>query len=455
MPDHLTTLAGEDKPSPGVISDQLRTQLHTFLAPLLSELDAQIDLRLVRTLTRTVEAILSFRHRNHGLLLSELGAFLLSPEHAPAGTKRLSHLLRCPKWSAALLTRFLWRNAQARVEELRRTEGDALLLWDESVLEKPESAKSEGLGAVRSSKGARLTRIKPGFYRPPGRPIHVPGLSWLCLLVIGQVGPPVVATMRWWSNRTSGRISRKVPTQIRRAVLRFCAWLWRRQVLHVWDRGYAGSPWLGEAFRAQVRFVQRWPKGWKLLDATGTLRPAWQCVRGKRAWDQQYLRDPRQQLRKVSVLAVPVRHADYPEAPLWLVVGRSKGRPEPWYLLTNEPVTTAAEAWRLVRAYARRWQMEMSFRYTKSELAFESPRLWTWDRRLKLLLLATLAYAFLLTLLREAWETLRVWLLRQFCHRTGKRARETPSPLYRLRTALGRLWLAHPAAPPGLAQNPG
>lgn len=455
MQAQLTAPTPTDKPDPGVISDHLRTQLHTFLAPLLTELDAQIDLRLVRTFCRAIEAILSFRHRNHGLLLSELGAFLLSPAQAPAGTKRLSQLLRCPKWSPALLTRFLWRHAQARVEELRRTEGDALLLWDESVLEKPESAQSEGLGAVRSSKAARLTRIKPGFYRPPGRPIHVPGLSWLCLLVLGQVGPPVVATMRWWSNRSHGRIHRKAPIWIRRAVLRFCARLWGRRVLHVWDRGYAGSPWLGQALRAQVRFVQRWPKSWKVCDATGTLRPAWQILRGRRAWDHQQLRDPRQQLRKVSVLAAPVRHADYPEQPLWLVVGRSEGRSEPWYLLTNEPVTTAVDAWRIVRAYARRWQMEMSFRYTKSELAFESPRLWTWERRVKLLLLATLAYAFLLTLLREVWEPLRVWLLRQFCHRTGKRARETPSPLYRLRTAISRLWLAHPASPPGLVQNPG
>ena len=50
---------------------------------------------------------------------------------------------------------------------------------------------------------------------------------------------------------------------------------------------------------------------------------------------------------------------------------------------------------------------------------------------------------------------MRRWLLRYFCHRTGKRARETPSPLYRLRMALSRLWLAYPAKPPGPVQNPG
>ena len=68
------------------------------------------------------------------------------------------------------------------------------------------------------------------------------------------------------------------------------------------------------------------------------------------------------------------------------------------YLLTNEVIETEAEAWRVVLAYARRWQIEMAFRYGKSELAMESPRLWTWERRLKLLLLVTLAYAFGLTM---------------------------------------------------------
>lgn len=201
--------------------------------------------------------------------------------------------------------------------------------------------------------------------------------------------------------------------------------------------------------------MQRWPKGWHLKNVAGQEQPAWQITRGRRAWDTQYLRDPRRsELQKVSVLAAQVWHPDY-DTPLWLVVARSPGRPEPWYWLTNEPIETTADAWRIVRAYARRWQIEMSFRYGKSELAMESPRLWTWERRLKLLLLATLAYAFLLSLLEACWEWLRVWLLRHFCHRTVERARETPSPLYRLRSAISRLWLAYPAAPPGTLQNPG
>jgi len=59
--------------------------------------------------------------------------------------------------------------------EERREEG--LLIWDSSVWEKPESLKSEGLGPVQSSKAKRLTHVKP---------ICVPGLHWIGLLLVGS-----------------------------------------------------------------------------------------------------------------------------------------------------------------------------------------------------------------------------------------------------------------------------
>lgn len=94
----------------------------------------------------------------------------------------------------------------------------------------------------------------------------------------------------------------------------------------------------------------------------------------------------------------------------------------------------------MVFAYARRWQIEMAFRFGKSELALQSPRLWFSHTRRKLLQMASLAHAFLLSLLRPEAKRLRDKLLERFCHRTGKRSRETPAPLYRLRAALAYLW---------------
>src|SRR4029079_17643977 len=123
--------------------------LHAFVAPLVRELDFWLDRRLVRTLVRAVEVILAFRNSTHGLLLSELGGYLLSPEHAPAGTKRLSNLLRSKNWTHKLIGRFLWDCASTRLKELEAAGDEALVLWDSSVLEKPESIEAEGLCAVR------------------------------------------------------------------------------------------------------------------------------------------------------------------------------------------------------------------------------------------------------------------------------------------------------------------
>lgn len=63
----------------------------------------------------------------------------------------------------------------------------------------------------------------------------------------------------------------------------------------------------------------------------------------------------------------------------------------------------------------------MTWRESSSELACESPRLWKWETRLKLLLMVSLVYSFLLILLDETYSMLKDWLLRFWCHRTGKR----------------------------------
>lgn len=94
----------------------------------------------------------------------------------------------------------------------------------------------------------------------------------------------------------------------------------------------------------------------------------------------------------------------------------------------------------MVFAYVRRWQIELSWKFEKSELAFQSPRVYEGEAREKLLLLATLAYAFLLSLLKEGNALLRLWLLRSYAHRTGTQCRTARVPLTRLRCALSRLW---------------
>jgi hypothetical protein len=428
-------------------------QLETFVQELLGELDQRLDKRLVRTFLLTLQAIIMFRHSSQGLLLSELGGYILGPAQAPAGTKRLSNLLRSPRWTYRLIATFLWRRANRRVTELLQDNQPVLVVWDESVWEKPESLAAEGLSAVRSSKAQRLKRVKPGFYNPPGgRPVFVPGLNWISLLVLGRTGTPTLAAMRWWSTRGKFATDKAVP---RHRLLKLCARWWGQAVIHIWDRGYGHGPWLNEVLRYPVRFVVRWPKAYHLVDAKGK-RAAWKITRGKRSLSYRLIWDAQRRCqRKTGLYFCSVIHPDQPNTPLWLVVSRpGPGRP-PMYLLTNEALHSSEAAWQIVFFYMRRWQVEMSYRFAKTELAMQSPRLWHWHTRLKLLLMVSLVYAFLLSLLAPPLCALRQWLLRHFCHRTGKRYRETSIPLYRLRSALSRLWLAHPPSPRFLFENPG
>ena len=422
-------------------SSEVERQLVKLLWPVLASLNEKLDRRLVSTFLGLVMAIILHRHRNHGLLLSELGGYLLGAEQCRAGTKRISNLIHTKKWNAGVIEDFFWKHATQRVEELWEQGERPLVIWDESVLEKPESLQAEGLCAVRSSKALRLKRIKPGFFNPPGgRPVFVPGFHWLKILVVGRKGIPTLAHMGWWTTRGEQSSQKRTEESL---VLAHLDQLWGKQVLHIWDRGFAGNPWLTQAFLHSARFVLRWPKNYYLLDEQEQLRKPGEISKGKPSWEHRELWDARRGCyRKTGIIAFQVADPTHHQ-PLWLVVARRKGQ-SPWYLLTSEPAHSPQLAWQIVLAYARRWQVEMAIRYNKCELAFESPRVFQWQHRLKLLLIAGLAYAFLLSLLAPSLINLCAWLLRTFCHRTGKRSRETPAPLYRLRIALTFLWLFHP-----------
>ncbi len=412
---------------------------YRYVRPLLYELQGQMDRRLVQTFLDLLLVIVMHRHRNHGLLLSELGGHLLGAEHAPAGTKRISNLLGSPKWETRQVDEYLWQQADRTIDERLHPHEDVYIIWDESVIEKPESLKAERLCAVRSSKARRLSRIKPGYYNPPTKkPVFVPGLNWLQIVVAGMKGAPALAHIQFWTTRGEHKTTKR---EEEHTLLRHLAQRWGRTVIHLWDRGFAGAPWLGLVILYQVRFIVRWNKNYKLIDPKGRHLKAWECSRGKRSLDHRLIYDTRRRCeRKTGIVFLPVQVPDFPGQPFTLVVSRpGKGR-KPWYLLTNEPVLSVQDAWRIVLAYNRRWQIETSIRFSKSELAFESPRLPAWDRRSKLMALAALVQAFLFSLLDDLFLPLRTWLLDHWCHRTGKRSRSTAAPLYRLRLALSQLW---------------
>jgi hypothetical protein len=433
-------------------SQEVNQHLVEFVRPLLRQLDERLDRRLVRTFLSLLQVILVLRHNRYGLLLSELGGDPLGVAHAPAGTKRISNLLRSKRWQHEIVGDDLWQQAERHVCALKEVAATALVIWDDSVIEKPESIAAEGLCAVRSAKAHRLSRIKKGFYNPPtGKPTFVPGYNWLMAMVLGMAGTPTLAAMRFWTRRGEQATEHKTVVL---SLLQQVAQAWGRQVLHLFDRGYASGPWLASFFELQIRFIVRWRTSYKLQDAKGACKPGEMC-RGKRSLNHRLVWDARRRCeRKVGILYFPVLHPQHPHQPLWLVVARPHQRPA-WRFLTNQPITSSVDAWQILYAYARRWQIETAFRFFKSELALESPRLWSWHNRLKLFAIVALVYAFLLSLLAPSVDALRKFLLKRFCPRTGKRHRLATMPLYRLRSAIARLFLAHPASPIPLWLNSG
>lgn len=435
------TAKSADGQGAAAVSRLLSDQLYRFSQSLLRRLSGQLDRRLVQTFFDLMMVILIHRHRNQGLVLSELGGYLMGMEHAPAGTKRISNLLHSLRWTSDLLEQWLWEQGDEKVAACQHPQNDTYVIWDESEIEKSESLKPERLCAVRSVKARRLKRIKKGYFNPPGgRPVFVPGFHWFQVVVTGFKGSPCLAHWHWWTTR--GEAASKMREE-EGAVLRQLALRWGRQVIHVWDRGFAGAPWLLQAFLAQVFFIVRWKKGNYLIDATGQRHKASDLSRRKRSVDHRMIYDCKRRCeRKTGIVFFPVRLPDAPYLRLWLVVSRPGPGRQPWFLLTNLPITSVQDAWRVVLGYNRRWQIETCIRFEKSELAIESIRVLDWETRKKLMFILAVIHSFLISLLAIALDPLRGWLLQFGCHRTGKRSRSCAAPLYRLRLALSALWLA-------------
>ena len=90
------------------ISRYLVDRVYAYAYGALEELKRRLDRRLVQTFFNLLLIILSHRHRNNGLLLSELGGYMLGMACAPAGTKRIANMLHSQKWGSDLIETWMW-----------------------------------------------------------------------------------------------------------------------------------------------------------------------------------------------------------------------------------------------------------------------------------------------------------------------------------------------------------
>jgi len=411
-----------------------------YLSDLVEELDSQIDKRLVRTFKSLFMILLLFRNSKLSLLLSELGGYLCGFAHAAAGTKRISNLLRSKKWSSQVIDDFFFSRSVCRSKALKSAGKRPLFIWDDSRIEKPESWFSEGLCSVLSSKGKRLTKIKRGYYRPPTQRIGVPGFKWTGVLLSALGGIPSVCQMSWWTTRGKHKdLGSNIMYRLLQKITQHIGTLG----LHVLDRGYANETiieWMLYHFKQD--FLVRWKKNHLLVHAekgtkkTHLLARSFKARGRKVVWDKE-----RRQHKSISIAWAAVKHPAFGDKQLYLIIVRDRhNHISPMYLLTSVPIENAKIAWEMFHSYMHRWNVEQAFRFCKTELGMESPRLWFWENRLKLLGIAALVYDFLLSLLRN-WRTWTNILMRNWCHRTGSRYLEATIPIYRLRAAIANCML--------------
>ena len=429
--------------SPKGKQPKLIKKVESYLSRLLTKFQKQMDKRYSYTFFDTIMGILSFRDRMNGLLLSELGGYINGPKHAPAGTKRISNLLRKANWKASDIEEELYEQSKDRIMKPEEAGRWWLMTWDDSVLEKPESWFSEGLCPVRSSKAGRLTRIKRGYYRPPlkGR-ICVPGYQWSAgvLTALGQA--PQVFQMEWWTTR--GR-HKEDPQNAFYRMLHKAARLQKETkstIWHVLDRGYANANVLNWMFDLEQKFIIRWKSNQLLQNQSGEIKNTYKhslgqkVMRYEKVWDKE-----RKQHRNIGIIYRKVSHPEFPNQPLYLIIIRSKRKGhKPMYLLTNVKVDSIGMAKSILFSYIKRWDVEQTFRFGKTAMAMESPRLWFLENRIKLLMIVTLALSFLLQLFFKFTDYARE-LIKTWVPRTGKWQDRVALPLYRLRLAVSQLIL--------------
>lgn len=409
-------------------------QVDRYTRAVQSRLDAQIDKRLVRTFFDLFVTVLLFRNRAMGLLLSELGGYICGFDHAPAGTKRISNLLRSKKWEASLIGTFLFQRTMERIGQMIQKGKRPLMLWDDSRIEKHESWTAEGLCSVWSSKAKRLTQVRTGFFTPPKQRICVPGFQWTGVFLSCLGGVPSVCQMSWWTTR--GRF-KEDPDNIIWNLLKQLHHHLKQSVTHVLDRGYANGKMLRYLFRFEQHFIIRWKKAHLLNHVEKGSKKTHLLARSFKGRHSRIVRDKgRKKDKHVTIAWAPVNHLEHPGNQLFLVIVRDrKNHGGPMYIITSLVIENASQAWQIMFSYMHRWEAEQGFRFLKSEMALESPRLWFWDNRMKLMAIVALVYDFLLSTLRN-WTGWVQLFFRRWCHRTGKRYRNASIPLYRLRMAI-------------------
>ena len=264
----------------------------------------------------------------------------------------------------------------------------------------------------------------------------VPGFEWRNVMICAWGERPFLGFMRWWTTR--GLFKDERGHVFYGMFKTFCQNV-NERLIHLFDRGYAHLATLERLDKFQQDGIIRWKSNLLLIpledkkseksleNQKNTLEKAgkdnnrqpintWRIAQSLRSMHKRIVWDKeRKQSRSVAITYTTVKHPemedqkdqkDQKDQIYYLIVTRdtkNKGQ-APMYLLTTIEVNSIGMAWMIFFAYMQRWFVEQAFRFNKSELAMQSPRLWWWENRLKLLAIVALIYDFLLSLLLKNFD---------------------------------------------------
>lgn len=153
------------------LADFFSGRLQVFLSPWLVFLDQDLDRRLVSTFAGLCASIIRLRSRSTGLYLSELGSYLLSPAQAPAGTKRISNLLRSPRWDENRIINYLALQAQVYGQQLQAVKKNWFYSYGmRACRKKPRALKVPACVPCAAAKPSACSESSPATtIHPPKR----------------------------------------------------------------------------------------------------------------------------------------------------------------------------------------------------------------------------------------------------------------------------------------------
>ena len=304
---------------------------------------------------------------------------------------------------------------QARGVEQLRGEAAIWVLVDGSDLRKPHAQAMEGLQRVRRLHGEGT----------------VPGYRTLNAIGVGRQRRGLLYH-RLFSSQAEGFLSESAETQAALASVGAALAPLGADITYVFDSDFDdvavwSAVWTqGHHLLCRVKHRDRLVRpaadapGCHLYDLAPRLRP---LARVEATMVVRKGKQPRPKLQPVTavIAAVPLvvtyreeartrpDRAEHERA-VWLVEVRLEGaHEEPWWLLTDRPVTTPEEATEIFRMYRQRWAIEDAFKVGKQCLGWEDVQVLKLEAVRTLVALGWVAAGFLYELgVTLAWPEVRL-----------------------------------------------